>query len=31
MKEYVEVPDSLLRNVDQLTQHFQTSYAYSAP
>ncbi len=28
MKEYVEVPDSLLRNVDELTQHFQTSYAY---
>ncbi len=28
MKEYVEVPDSLLRNVDELTQHFRTSYAY---
>ncbi len=28
MKEYVEVPDSLLRNVDELAQHFRTSYAY---
>jgi hypothetical protein len=28
MKEYVEVPDGLLRNVDELTQHFRTSYAY---
>jgi hypothetical protein len=28
LKEYVEVPDSLLRNVDELAQHFQTSYAY---
>ena len=28
LAEYVEVPDSLLRNVDELEQHFQTSYAY---
>jgi hypothetical protein len=28
MREYVEVPDGLLRNVDELTQHFRTSYAY---
>ena len=28
MKEYVEVPASLLRNVDELAQHFRTSYAY---
>ena len=28
LEEYVEVPDSLLRNVDELEQQFQTSYAY---
>ena len=28
MKEYVEVPDRLLRNVDELAQHFRTGYAY---
>jgi hypothetical protein len=28
MKEYVEVPDSLLQDVDELKQHFQISYAY---
>ena len=28
MKEYVAVPESLLRNVDELAQHFRTSYAY---
>jgi hypothetical protein len=28
MKEYVEVPDRLLRNVDELAQHFRSSYAY---
>jgi TfoX/Sxy family transcriptional regulator of competence genes len=28
MKEYVDVPDSLLRNVDELAQHFRTSYTY---
>jgi TfoX/Sxy family transcriptional regulator of competence genes len=28
MKEYVDVPDSLLRNVDELAQHFRTSYSY---
>ena len=27
-EEYVEVPDSLLRNVDELVQDFRTSYAY---
>ena len=28
LEEYVEVPDSLLRNVDELERHFRTSYAY---
>jgi hypothetical protein len=28
LEEYVVVPDSLLRNVDELAQHFRTSYAY---
>ena len=28
LEEYVEVPDSLLRNVDELEQHFRTSYDY---
>ncbi len=28
LEEYVEVPDSLLRNVDELEHHFRTSYAY---
>jgi hypothetical protein len=28
MKEYVEVPDELLRNIDELKQYFQMSYAY---
>ena len=28
LEEYVEVPNSLLRNVDELEQHFRTSYAY---
>ena len=28
MKAYVEVPDRLLRNVDELAQHFRSSYAY---
>ena len=28
MKEYVEVPDRLLRNVDELAQHFRSGYAY---
>jgi TfoX/Sxy family transcriptional regulator of competence genes len=28
LKEYVEVPDSLLRDVDQLELHFHTSYRY---
>jgi hypothetical protein len=28
LQEYVEVPDRLLRNVDELEQYFQTSYAY---
>jgi hypothetical protein len=28
MKEYVEVPDDLLRNTDELKQYFQTSYTY---
>jgi hypothetical protein len=28
MKEYVEVPDDLLRNIDELKQYFQTSYTY---
>jgi len=28
MKEYVEVPDNLLRNVDEMKQYFQTSYTY---
>lgn len=28
MKEYVEVPESLLQNVDELGQHFHNSYAY---
>jgi TfoX/Sxy family transcriptional regulator of competence genes len=30
MKEYVEVPDSLLRDADELSQHFRTSYGYVA-
>jgi hypothetical protein len=28
MKEYVEVPDDLLRNIDELKQYFQMSYTY---
>jgi hypothetical protein len=28
MKEYVEVPDSLLRDVDELAPHFEASYTY---
>jgi hypothetical protein len=28
LEEYVEVPDGLLRDVDELEQHFRTSYAY---
>jgi TfoX/Sxy family transcriptional regulator of competence genes len=28
MKEYVDVPDSLLRDVDELAHHFRTSYTY---
>src|SRR6187455_3319580 len=28
MKEYVEVPDDLLRNVDALAGHFETSRSY---
>ena len=28
LEEYVEVPDSVLRNVEELEQHFRTSYAY---
>jgi len=28
LEEYVEVPDRLLRNLDELEQHFPTSYAY---
>jgi hypothetical protein len=28
LEEYVEVPDRLLRNLDELEQHFRTSYAY---
>jgi hypothetical protein len=28
MKEYVEVPDSLLRDVDELEPHFEISYRY---
>jgi hypothetical protein len=28
MLEYVEVPDALLRNVDELAPHFETSYSY---
>jgi hypothetical protein len=28
LQEYVEVPDSLLRNVGELEQHFKTSYTY---
>jgi hypothetical protein len=30
MKEYVEVPDSLLRDADELSQHFRTIYGYVA-
>jgi TfoX/Sxy family transcriptional regulator of competence genes len=28
MKEYVEVPDDLLRNTDELQQYFEMSYTY---
>ena len=28
LEEYVEVPDSLLRNLDELEQQFQISHAY---
>jgi hypothetical protein len=28
LEQYVEVPDRLLRNLDELEQHFRTSYAY---
>ena len=28
LEEYVEVPDGLLRDVDELEQRFRTSYAY---
>ena len=28
LKEYVEVPDRLLRNLDEMEQHLRTSYAY---
>ena len=28
LEEYVEVPDGLLRDVEELEQHFGTSYAY---
>ena len=28
MKEYVEVPDTLLENTSQLKEYFDTSYAY---
>jgi TfoX/Sxy family transcriptional regulator of competence genes len=28
LEEYAEVPDSLFRNVDELVQHFRTSYTH---
>jgi hypothetical protein len=28
MQKYVEVPDELLRDVGELTRHFETSFGY---